>query len=203
VFIELTDVLRCPADHEEGYLVLLPDAMAGRDVTAGRLGCPACGAEYAVRAGVAEFGAPPGWPTEPPRLDGTGVAALLGLEGPGGFAALVGGAAADWQAVAAAAEGVHLVGVNPPEAIRPAPGLSVVRAPVFPLRQRSLRGIALGPGYGSDPAWVAAAAGAVLPGLRVVGEGSGEGPERSLEPLGAAGGAWVARRRRQSPPGSA
>ncbi len=196
MFIELTDHLRCPAPHEEAYLVLLPDAMAGRDVTAGRLGCPACHAEYLVRDGVALLGDPPVLPQDPPRLDGAGVAALLGLEGPGGFVALVGGAAADWQGVAAAFEGVHLVGVNPPEGVGPAPGFSVVLAPVLPFKARSLRGAVLGPGYGADPAWVAAAAAAVLPGLRVAGEGSGEGPEPSLEPLGSAGGAWVARRRR-------
>lgn len=196
MFIELTDHLRCPAPHEESYLVLLPDAMAGRDVTAGRLGCPTCHAEYLVRGGVALLGEPPGLPQAPPQLDGPGVAALLGLEGPGGFVALVGGAAADWRGVAALLEGVHLVGVNPPEGVGPAPGFSVVRAPVLPFKSRSLRGAALGPGYGADPAWVAAAAAAVLPGLRVAGEGSDEGLEPSLEPLGSAGGAWVARRRR-------
>lgn len=196
MFIELTDHLRCPAAHEEAYLVLLPDAMAGRDVTAGRLGCPACQAEYLVRNGIALLGDPPPLPQDPPQLDGAGVAALLGLEGPGGFVALVGGAAADWPGVAAALEGVHLVGVNPPVGIAPAPGFSVVRAPVLPFKARSLRGVALGPGYGADPGWVAAAAAAVLPGLRVAGEGSAEGPEPSLEPLARAGRAWVARRRR-------
>jgi hypothetical protein len=196
VFIELTDHLRCPAAHEEAYLVLLPDAMAGREVTAGRLGCPVCHAEYLVRHGVALLGDPPALPQDPPRLDGAGVAALLGLEGPGGFVALVGGAAADWPGVAAALEGVHLVGVNPPAGVAPAPGFSVVAAPRLPFKSRSLRGVALGPGYGADPAWRAAAAAAVLPGLRVAGEGSGEGPEPSLEPLASAGGAWVARRRR-------
>jgi uncharacterized protein YbaR (Trm112 family) len=198
MFIELTDVLRCPAGHDEAYLVLLPDAMSGRDVAAGRLGCPVCRAEYAVRDGVVLLGEPPGIGEGPPRLDGAGIAALLGLEGPGGFAALVGGAAADWTAVAAANEGLHLVAVNPPGGVAPVPGLSVVRAPVLPFKSRTLRGVALGPGYGADPAWVAAAAAAVLPGLRVAGEGGecDEGPEPSLEPLARAGGAWVARRRR-------
>lgn len=196
MFIELTDHLRCPATHEEAYLVLLPDAMAGREVLAGRLGCPVCHEEYAIRDGVARLGAAPRLPEAPPRMDGAAVAALLGLEGPGGFVALVGGAAADWPAVAAAVEGVHLVAVNPPPGVGPVPGLSVVEAPVLPFKARCLRGVALGPGYGDDPAWVAAAAAAVLPGLRVAGEGSTEGPEPALEPLGRAGGAWVARRRR-------
>ncbi len=40
--IELTDLLRCPADHDEAFLVLLPDRMEGRRVLAGHLGCPMC-----------------------------------------------------------------------------------------------------------------------------------------------------------------
>ncbi|HJS48133.1 MAG TPA: hypothetical protein VJ773_09135, partial [Gemmatimonadales bacterium] len=127
MFIEVTDLLRCPADHAEAYLVLLPEAMDGREVTAGRLGCPVCHAEYAVREGVAELGPPPAVQAGTPRLDGGGVAALLGVEGPGGYVALVGGAAVDWPAAAALLEGVHLVAVNPPGGIGPAPGLSVVR----------------------------------------------------------------------------
>ena len=43
MFIELTDHLRCPADHEEAFLVLLPDQMDGRAVRGGALGCPVCG----------------------------------------------------------------------------------------------------------------------------------------------------------------
>jgi hypothetical protein len=40
MFIELTDHLRCPADHAESYLVLLPEEMRERSVRTGRLGCP-------------------------------------------------------------------------------------------------------------------------------------------------------------------
>ncbi|MGH7585057.1 MAG: hypothetical protein ACREMH_02320, partial [Gemmatimonadales bacterium] len=176
MFIELTDLLRCPAPHPESYLVLLPDAMAGRDVLEGRLGCPACGAEYLVREGRAELGeARPQRETAPSRLEGDGILALLGLDGPGGFVALVGGAAAAWPHVTAGLEGVHLVGVNPPAGVRVGRAFSVVEAGRLPFKARSLRGVVLGPGYGDDPAWVSAAAQAVLPGLRVAGEGSGEG----------------------------
>ena len=196
MFIELTDLLRCPAPHPESYLVLLPDTVAGRDVLAGRLGCPACGAEYLVREGRAELGEAPPREATPSRLDGDGILALLGLDGPGGFVVLVGGAAAAWPAVAEGLEGVHLVGVNPPAGIRAGRAFSVVEAGRLPFKARSLRGAVLGPGYGDDPAWISAAAEAVLPGLRVAGEGSGEGLEPPLEPLARAGGAWVARRGR-------
>ena len=40
MFIELTDHLRCPADHEESYLVLLPDRMEGRSVRERAAGLP-------------------------------------------------------------------------------------------------------------------------------------------------------------------
>ena len=52
MFIELTDHLRCPAEHEESYLVLLPERMEDRSVREGRLGCPLCGRTYAVVDGV-------------------------------------------------------------------------------------------------------------------------------------------------------
>jgi hypothetical protein len=196
VFIELTDLLCCPAPHPESYLVLLPDSMVGRDVVAGRLGCPVCGAEYLIREGRAELGRAPHRGAAASRLDGQGMLALLGLDGPGGFVALVGGAAGSGPEVAAGLEGAHIVAVNPPESIDPGAGVSVVEAGRLPFKARSLRGVVLGPDYGDDPAWVSAAAQAVLPGLRVAGEGSGEGLESPLEPLAKAGGAWVARRER-------
>ena len=56
MFIELTDHLRCPAGHEESYLVLLPDEMQERSVRAGRLGCPVCGRTYEVKEGVLDLG---------------------------------------------------------------------------------------------------------------------------------------------------
>ena len=56
MFIELTDHLRCPADHEESYLVLLPDRMDGRSVREGRLGCPVCGRTYRLANGILDLG---------------------------------------------------------------------------------------------------------------------------------------------------
>ena len=43
MFIELTDILRCPAEHEENVLVLLPDGVLDRRVgrhAAGRVAVP-------------------------------------------------------------------------------------------------------------------------------------------------------------------
>ena len=44
MFIELTDHLRCPEDHDEQFWCLLPDRLDGRSVKEGQLGCPVCGA---------------------------------------------------------------------------------------------------------------------------------------------------------------
>ena len=55
MFIELTDHLRCPADHPESYLVLIPDAMQGRRVLSGILGCPECHAEYRITDAILDF----------------------------------------------------------------------------------------------------------------------------------------------------
>ena len=58
MFIELTEILRCPADHEESYVVCVPTLMEGRRVVRGGIGCPVCHAEYPIVDGVAHFEAP-------------------------------------------------------------------------------------------------------------------------------------------------
>ena len=52
MFIELTDHLRCPNEHEESFLVLLPGTMEGRSVRTGDLGCPVCGRTFQLTDGV-------------------------------------------------------------------------------------------------------------------------------------------------------
>lgn len=195
MFIELTDHLRCPADHAEQYLVLLPDRIVDRSVISGRLGCPVCGRTYAVTDGVAELGESPVGAGTASRLDPNSMHVLLGLSGPGGYAVLVGSAAAGWDAVAEHNAGVALVAVNPPANVMDAGQvLSVLRAPLIPLKSRSVRGVVLGPEFAGDPEWVREAARVTLPGLRVVGEGTP--PElESLELLATAEGCWVASKR--------
>jgi hypothetical protein len=92
-------------------------------------------------------------------------------------------------------KGVGLVAVNPPAGVADAaPLLSVVRAPLIPLKARSLRGVVLGGEVSDDLHWVREAARVTLPGLRVVGRGrEPELPE--LELLASAEGHWVAARR--------
>lgn len=195
MFIELTDHLRCPANHAEQYLVLLPDHIVGRSVVTGRLGCPVCGRTYAVTDGIAELGGTAVDPAPHPPLEASAMHVLLGLSGPGGYAALVGSAASEWPGLAEQNPGVALVAVNPAPAVADAaPVLSVVRAPLIPVKARSMRGVVLGSEFAADPAWVADAARVTLPGLRVVGQGAV--PDiAELELLATAEGWWVASKR--------
>ena len=191
MFIELTDHLRCPADHDESFLVLLPDTMEGRSVKTGRLGCPVCGRTYQIVDGVLEAGSPPDV-KETPRggLGAEAIHTLAGLSGPGGYMVLVGGAAALAEDVARLDPGVALVAVNPGQDIADSPLLSAVRCSRIPLKSRSMRAAVLGSGYADDPFWIEEAARVVLPGLRVVGQGADPAAD-TIDLMASAGGVWV------------
>jgi hypothetical protein len=82
------------------------------------------------------------------------------------------------------------VAINPPAGLQDSDGVSVVRGGIIPLKSRSLRGVALGRPYGGDPAWVREGVRVVLPGLRIVGEGS-QPPEDLMDVMASADGVWV------------
>ena len=196
MFIELTDHLRCPVDHEEQYLVLLPDRIEDRSVREGRLGCPVCGRTFVLEDGTLNLA---DGPLSPEPLESTltpdAIGALAGLGGPGGYLVLVGSPGDGWRAVAEQVPKVGLVAVNPGPATRDEPGVSVIRGSRLPLKSRSMRAVVLGTPYGGDPDWVAEAARVVLPGLRVVGEGAQPSPE-IIELMATAGAVWVGTPRR-------
>jgi uncharacterized protein YbaR (Trm112 family) len=189
MFIELTDHLRCPADHAESFLVLLPDRLEGRSVRAGQLGCPVCGRTFELAEGVLDVGNAPPLPL-PSALDPEAITALAGVNGPGGYLVLVGSPAHVWPEVAERNRGVGLVAVNPDAGVRDEGILSVLRGGVLPLKSRSMRGVVLGAPFGGDPYWVREGARVVLPGLRVVGEGP-EPPAEVIDLMASTGGVWV------------
>jgi uncharacterized protein YbaR (Trm112 family) len=195
MFIELTDHLRCPADHDEQFLVLLPDRMEGRSVRTGQLGCPVCGREFRLVNGVFDAGEAPGAPGSQSGLTADALTTLVGLHGPGGYLVIAGAPAALADDVMARTPGVGLVTVNPPEGVEDGGSVSVLRAGMLPLKSRSMRGVVLGAPFGGDPHWVAEAARVVLPGLRVVGEGP-DPTGKEVELLASAGGVWVGTPRR-------
>ena len=190
MFIELTDHLRCPEDHEESFLVLLPDQVENRSVRAGQLGCPVCGRTFAVVDGVLDVGGAPEGSTDDPGPDAEALTALVGLNGPGGYLVVVGEPGRAWRALAERNQGVGLVLMNPPAGVRDEPGVSVLRGGRLPLKSRTMRGAVLGAGYGGEAAWVADAARVVLPGLRVVGQGP-EPASDLIDLMASAGGVWV------------
>ncbi|HWN17755.1 MAG TPA: hypothetical protein VNO19_02455 [Gemmatimonadales bacterium] len=190
MFIELTDHLRCLADHDESFLVLLPDKMEGRSVRTGHLGCPVCGRTFELMEGVLDTGDAPAPVESKSVLDADALTALAGLHGPGGYLALVGPVASLWSDVAELLPGVALVAVNPPATISDTAELSVLRSGRLPIKSGSMRGVVLGPPFADDPHWVGEAARVVLPGLRVVGEGK-DPPEELVNLLASAGGVWV------------
>jgi uncharacterized protein YbaR (Trm112 family) len=191
MFIELTDHLRCPENHDESFLVLLPDRVEGRSVMAGQLGCPVCGRTFELKDGVLDtHDAPIESDGRAERLDPEVLTTLVGLHGPGGYLALVGPVANEWKRIAALNPGVALVAVNPGTSVTDAPGLSVIRSGRIPLKSRSMRGVVLSEPYGNDPHWVREGARVVLPGLRIVGEGADPAPE-TIELMASAEGVWV------------
>ena len=196
MFIELTDHLRCPANHPEAYLVLLPDQVVGRDVVAGHLGCPICGWNTDFTAGVVDFGGG-GPPSGSTRLSADAIEAFLGLSGPGGYAAVCGAATSAIPELTTALPGVRFVAVNPPPGRSGELPASVLRGARLPLKTGSMRGVVLDDALGSDESWVREAIRVTLPGLRVIGEGPAPGVD-GLEILATGGGAWVARKSPQA-----
>jgi len=70
---------------------------------------------------------------------------------------MVGGPGEGWKEFAAAAEGIHVLAVNPPSGVSPGHGVSLARAAGIPVKGRHLRGVVLGPGFASEAGWVAEA----------------------------------------------
>ncbi|HKU61942.1 MAG TPA: hypothetical protein VJQ44_12040 [Gemmatimonadales bacterium] len=195
MFIELTDHLRCPADHEESFLVLLPDRVEDRSVRTGQLGCPVCGRTFPLLDGVLDVGGAPE-PSEGRGGPGAeALTALAGLSGPGGYLVVVGAPGREWRELAERNPGVGIVLANPPGEVRDEPGVSVLRGGMLPLKSRTMRGAILGRGYGNDAGWIGEGARVVLPGLRVVGQGPDPAPDR-IDLMASADGIWVGSPRR-------
>ena len=192
MFIELTDHLRCPVAHAEQFLVLLPSRMDGRRVLAGELGCPVCGLVVLLHDGIVDWGEAAPSPGHT-ALTAEAVVAFLGLSGPGGYVALVGGVTVLATALARHLPGIRLVLVNPPAGTPDSEEASVLRAPSLPLKSGSMRGTVLGADLGESSAWIDASVGSVLHGLRIVVEGA-EPPPDGVEILAQSGNCWVGRR---------
>ena len=184
--IELTDHLRCPGDHAEAFLVLLPDQVVERRVVAGHLGCPVCGWGVAWTDGIPVFGDAPA-AAGPFAFDAAAAVAMLGVSGPGGWVATSGAAGAIAHDLAEALPGVRIVAVNPPPDVAARGEVSVIRSAVWPVKRGSMRGVVIG----ADARDREESALSALPGLRACGSGDVPVDHSGMELLASAGGAWV------------
>jgi hypothetical protein len=208
VHIELTEMLRCPEPHADGFMVLSTGEMLGRMVRSGIAGCSICHREYAIKDGVVDFtgdvrretgdvSAP--LPTSPvsriPSPDASTLQALLDLSGPGGYVVLLGAAARHAVGLAALMSGVHFVGVNAPPDVEELPVLSLVRsAAAIPLRQTIARGVVVGADVARAP-WLVEARRVLLPGRRWVVESESVELPEGISKLAAGQGLSVGEKR--------
>ena len=158
MFIEIVEAFRCPRPHELMWLVASADRLEDRDILAGELGCPVCGARYPIVDGIADFrgaGTPP--PPAPQIVPtdhgarGLRAAALLGLTEGGGLVVLAGEWADAAHDVAALAERVHVLAVDPLGVVSSGAGVSIARAPdALPLRPESVRAMAVDAAHATE-----------------------------------------------------
>lgn len=147
MFIELVDALRCPAVHEESWLVASSMRSEFRHIVDGTLGCPVCLAEYPIRRGVVDFRLAPHTAAtadeRPDEHEATRLAAFLDLGDAAGFAVLVGRWSVHAPLLRALVE-TPLMVVNPPTGTEGEPGISVIRCDeALPLGTGAARGTAL------------------------------------------------------------
>jgi uncharacterized protein YbaR (Trm112 family) len=183
--ILLTDLLSCPRCGPEFGLIVLADALEGRRVREGRLGCANCREEYPVTNGVADLrlGGSEIGPAGDPVPGGERafrVAALLGAPEHPGAVLLVGGSPELVAEVDALLPGASVIAAATDAE---AEGVSRVRlGGALPFRRGSLRGVALLCGAGLE--LLADIDRALTPGGRVVVDPAPPGTAQALEKRG-------------------
>ena len=212
--LDLVDLLRCPAPHDEMPLVCVARSTTGRELRDATLGCPTCHAEFPVRDGVAWLGLAASGPVPAPdapapaeahdvAVEPIALAAMLGLAAPGGTVALAGSWAFAAPALAVLVE-VSIVVLGADGATLPAPVSVIAGAAGVPLARGALRALALA----LEPAHPGALEGRLAPAGRVVQHGG-----RLVAPVACAlppsfhelardDAWWVAEHRVESPAGS-
>lgn len=204
--IELIEMLRCPEEHREEFLVLSTSEMNGRMVRLGLVGCPVCHRDFEIIDGIVDF-------TEvvtgerqvrsvrrtpspkAPDVDVLSLQALLDLGGPGGYVVLLGSAARHAVGLASLMAGIHFVGVNAPPEVEELPVLSLVECDrVIPLRQAMARGVVVGAEL-ANTSWGAEGWRVLLHGRRWVAESERPTLPAGLAQLAVGQGLWVGERR--------
>lgn len=151
MYIELIDLLRCPRDHEESWLIAAFAKMDGRFVIEGKLGCHICSASYTITDGVADLreGASDlSWSGNSPVAgEDSGeaamrVAAMLNLTRPGALVLLEGDATSVAVSLSELTESRVIV-LNPTSQVDDSERVATVFAGRIPLAAASADGIVL------------------------------------------------------------
>lgn len=146
MLVELIEHLRCPRDHDETTLVAATSRSADRFIAEGVLGCPACGAEFRIENGMAQFATPtrPTPPQRPSAEVAMRLAAFLDLTDSRGFALLSGGWCSQLDAIQKLSD-TPIVLVNPPLGAGAGgqPAGVILCAEAIPLAAGSMRAAAL------------------------------------------------------------
>lgn len=157
MFIELIDLLRCPRDHEESWLVAAFEKMDGRFVVSGKLGCPVCAATYPIEDGTADLRdratampRPSGAARSPQSTEALDsessirFAAMLGLTRPGMLIITTGDASALSHSLSELSR-ARIIALNPAAAVGEDEGVAAVLADErIPLAAASADGAVMG-----------------------------------------------------------
>ena len=193
MFIELIELLRCVRPHEDSWLVGSFDDVRARDVRSGTHGCPICGARYAISDGVLRMSTDAGVPLprrdriRRPGSDALGtreesirLAAMLGLNEPGGLALLAGAWGASAPVLRRLVD-IHLLLLVQSDELLPTYDESVIVSPdVIPLAAASCRGVALDDTTARE-SFLESAVHVLRPGGRLVAPAATPVPEGVLE----------------------
>jgi uncharacterized protein YbaR (Trm112 family) len=134
MYIELIDLLRCPKEHADSWLVAAFNLMDGRFVIEGKLGCPVCSATYFIRDGLVDLreegdqhAAVSRSQAHPDDESAIRAAALLGLTKPNSIVVLAGGSANLSDQISEIGEARVLV-VNPRTAVHESERVALILA---------------------------------------------------------------------------
>ena len=176
MFIELLDLLRCPRQHGDTWLVASFQKVSNRNVQEGTLGCPICSAQYPIENGIADFSDGAGSPScDEQRLAAshrreelaTRAGAFLDATEPGATVVLGGAWACAAERLAVMAEARVFV-LNPSSDVSESPAVGLIRvAADIPVARDSCLGVAVDAWFNAGI--VASAIRATRPGGRVVG----------------------------------
>jgi uncharacterized protein YbaR (Trm112 family) len=198
MFVELLELLRCPRPHDESPLIAAASRTEARHIIDGSLGCPVCGAEFPIKAGVTYFeNAPPSTGAEKPNAElAMRLAAFLELSDTPGFAILCGRWGAHADQINRLTQ-TPLVLVNPPSTVAGEIAAIIRAGDVVPFTGGCARAAALDEQTSRPLA--ESLAHAVRPGGRVVGPAAFPLP-RALTEIVRDHQLWIAAKNDARPP---